>query len=204
MRKLCSCIAKLAFVIAVIFGSAGVVNSAEDLGQDFSNDCGLYSLYLLLRSETSRPIDLSELRRSLPNTTEQGLSMADLIDGARHQGVRLRGLRFRLEDAPLDRSAIAWLRQGDEPDGHFVLLKPVGETGTMVMVLDFPSPNRVLDYADLTASPQWTGRILISEDRNKIIMSNLMLVGGLVVLGWSLFRFGRLSYFAKAKSQVVV
>ncbi|CAN5642828.1 hypothetical protein BH23PLA1_BH23PLA1_31170 [soil metagenome] len=165
---------------------------ASDDDHDPINECGVLSLYLLLRSETSRPIELADLRRSLPSPDERGLSMADLIEGARNQGVRLRGVRFRPEDAPLDRPAIAWLRQDDEAGGHFVLLKPVGVTGTMVMLLDFPSPPRILDYTDLVASPRWTGRLLVPARWQEGPAPKLALLIVIPVVGLLFIRPGRL------------
>jgi hypothetical protein len=85
--------------------------------------------------------------------------MADLQSAASIYGVGLRGARLRREDFPLDRSVIALL--STEGDGHYVVLQPVGTTGTMAMIFDFPRPPRIVDYASLSDSEGWDGLALV-------------------------------------------
>lgn len=125
--------------------------------EDAVNDCGVNALYLMLRLE-GRAVDLADLRRGLPDHRADGLSMADLQRAAASRGCRLAGRRVGPDDVPLDRPAIAWLKH--EGGGHFVVLRPVGETGTMVTVLDFPRPPRAVDYAELLATAGWSGRVM--------------------------------------------
>jgi ABC-type bacteriocin/lantibiotic exporter with double-glycine peptidase domain len=104
-------------------------------------------------------VNLSDLRRALPHPGRDGLSMADLQSAASIFGVGLRETRIRREDFPLDRPVIALL--STEDDGHFVVLQPVGTTGTMAMVCDFPRPPRIVDYASLSDSEGWNGLALV-------------------------------------------
>ncbi len=122
------------------------------------NDCGVNSLYLLLRLRSAET-NLSELRRALPDTEAHGLSMAEIQATSGRYGVPLRGKRIGPGDVPIDRPTIALLKSGGGP-GHYVVLEPVGVLGKRVMVLDFPRPAQVVDYADLMKGDAWTGLAL--------------------------------------------
>jgi hypothetical protein len=170
-----------ALILALALGLApGAAAGDDGPVRDPVNDCGVNALYLLLR-ELGASASLAELRRALPDPSPDGLSMAELQAGAGRLGYRLRGERFDPAEGPLDRPAIAWLNS--EHGGHFVALRPVGETGTMAMVLDFPRPVRVEDYDRLASSPSWTGRILVPErwwERPRFRMMALGLSAGLL------------------------
>lgn len=122
------------------------------------NDCGVNSLYLLLRLRSAE-VDLAELRRALPSTEAEGLSMSEIQAASGRRGVPLRGVRIGPGNVPIDRPVITLLRPGGGM-GHFVVLEPVGVLGKMVMVLDFPRPARVVDYAELMKHGDWTGLAL--------------------------------------------
>lgn len=123
-------------------------------------DCGAYCLYLMARLE-GRAIDVPKLERALPARHPAGSSMLELQRSARALGMRFRGIRFGKNDAPLDRPAIAFLNASGE--GHYVVLRPVGFTGTMVQVMNPPLVPRVIDYKNLFNTPSWTGRLLVPE-----------------------------------------
>lgn len=122
------------------------------------NDCGVNSLYLLPRLRSAE-VDLSEVRRALPDTEAHGLSMAEIQAGSGRHGVPLRGRRIGPGDVPIDRPVIALLKSREDT-GHFVVLQPVGVLGKMAMVLDFPRPVRLIAYADLMRGDDWTGLAL--------------------------------------------
>lgn len=145
-------------VCAAVLLLASPARAFAEANVDPINDCGVNSLYLLLRLH-SRDVNLSDLRRALPHPGMDGLSMADLQSAASSHGVSLRGTRLRREDFPLDRPIIALLRTED--DGHFVVLQPVGATGTMAMILDFPRPPKIVDHASLSDSEDWNGLALV-------------------------------------------
>jgi hypothetical protein len=152
---------RMALVIASCLGLAPTPMLGDD-ERDSSrliHDCGVNSLYLLMRLR-SADVDLSELRRMLPSTEAHGLSMAEIQAASGRLGVPLRGRRIGPGDVPIDRPVIAWLKSGGSP-GHFVVLEPVGVLGKMVMVLDFPRPAQVVEYAYLMKADDWTGRALV-------------------------------------------
>ncbi len=148
--------------MTLFLGLAGTpAMSLADDDRDASrliNDCGVNSLYLLLRLR-SADVDLTELRRSLPDTEAHGLSMAEIQAVSHRYGVPLKGRQIRAADVPIDRPTIVLLKSS-EGRGHFVVLEPVGTLGKMVMVLDFPRPVRIVTYADLMNGPDWTGLAL--------------------------------------------
>jgi len=143
--------------LLVVLPVAGVLGETAE-GDRLIKDCGVNSLYLLLRL-CSSPANLSELRATLPDTRANGLSMAEVQAASGRHGVPLRGRRIGMGDVPLDRPVIAFL-QAKESQGHFVVLEPVGVLGKSVMVLDFPRPARIMSYADLIQSNEWTGLVL--------------------------------------------
>lgn len=107
--------------------------TTEVTGSTF--DCGPNALYLLLRS-SGIDVRMEAIERALPPRHSDGYSMAELRDAARACGLSLRGIRIGPDDVPLDRPVIAHMDQGRS--GHYVLLRPIGRTGTMVQVIEPP------------------------------------------------------------------
>lgn len=124
-------------------------------------DCGLNSLYILLRLQ-GRLVEFSSLESSLPTPQAEGYSMAELASASAALGSSLEGRRYSRVDGPLDRPVIAYTR---EPEGgHFLVLRPVGTTGTMVQVIDPPHVPVIVDYDRVFASKSWTNRVLRPVD----------------------------------------
>ncbi len=146
----------LVMLLVVIPATGTLGDTAES--ERLIKDCGVNSLYLLLRLRET-PVNLAQLRAMLPDTKANGLSMAELQAAAGRYGVTLRGKRIGSGDVPIDRPIITLLRS-DEDQGHFVVLEPVGVLGKSVMVLDFPRPAQIVAYADLMKSGGWTGLAL--------------------------------------------
>ena len=175
---------RTAFVIGVCLslGSTRLLGDEEREAYRLINDCGVNSLYLLLRLRSAEG-DLADLRRSLPDTKPHGLSIAEIQATAEHHGVSLRGRRIGLGDVPIDRPVIAFLKRGED-QGHFVVLEPVGNMGKMVMVLDFPRPARIVADKDLMNGDNWTGLVLTPvttwERFGPWIASSLGVYGSLV------------------------
>lgn len=151
---------RAALVVALCLATspAPLFGGEEEDAERLINDCGVNSLYSLLRL-TSVEVDLSALRRALPAPQANGLSMAEIQAASRRFGVPLRGKRIGPESIPIDRPMIVLLKFRESP-GHFVVLEPVGSLGKRVMVLDFPRPPRIIDYADLMNGEDWTGLAL--------------------------------------------
>lgn len=135
-----------------------VPGSGDDEGRLGPLDCGIQSLYLLLHFSGERT-DLSTLERALPAARSSNYSMSELQAADRKLGLALRGIPFGKDDVPPDRPAIASMSGSN--DAHYVVLRPVGRTGTMVQVIDPPYAPQVVDSTDLIGGPAWTGRLLI-------------------------------------------
>jgi len=118
----------------------------------------------------------------MPEDPETRRAMAELATAARSLGLQLDGNRLVKGDTSLDRPAIVFLK--DARGGHFAVLRPVGNTGTMVQVIDPPHVPWIADYDQIVSGKTWTGRILVRRDawivRNMIPV--LMAVAGCVLL----------------------
>ncbi len=139
----------------VVFLAGGVKGQADD--ERTRLDCGANALYLLLHLE-GRPVTVEQLLSKLPPHRPDGYSMAELAATSRALGLELEGVRFAKGDPNPDRPAIAFIENAR--GGHFTMLRPVGSTGSMVQVVDPPSPPWVTDYDRLFVDGLWTGRIL--------------------------------------------
>lgn len=137
--------------------------SARALGSDepIRLDCGVNSLYILLRLE-GRTVSLDRILSALPARHPEGYSMAELSDAAGSLGLSLEGQEFTKENRHPGRPAIAFLK--DEKGGHFTVLRPVGTTGTMVQVIDPPLVPWIADYERVLASKSWKGRLLVPRE----------------------------------------
>jgi len=136
-------------------------------------DCGVNSLFILLES-AGKPASLETIRRALPPARDPaGFSMSELQAAATSCGVPLRGRRFRRGAAPLTRPAIAHLETHRHGVGHFVALRPVGVTGTMVQVIEPPNDPKVVDYDDLLGQNRGELQILEPRSLGRTIVENL-------------------------------
>ena len=82
---------------------------------------------------------------------------------------------------------------------YFLVIRPIGHTGKLVQVIDSDQPTRVMDKADLIASDQWTGLVLVPRRMNWPAVAALGLLA-LTSLGFLAFaRFlGRNQIIASA------
>jgi hypothetical protein len=160
----------------------GFAMNARAAGPDETTtlDCGVNSLYVLLRLE-GRPATIDRLLSSLPARHSEGYSMAELSAASRALGLDLEGVKFVKGDKELDRPAIAFLK--DAKGGHFAVLRPVGTTGTMVQVIDPPYAPWIADYDRVLSTRSWTDRILVPRrpwlGRNAVSLS-LAVVGATI------------------------
>jgi hypothetical protein len=161
-----------------------------------SVDCGTDSLYVLLRLN-GQHVDLGALERVLSKHGSRGYSMSELAAAARAFGLTLRGIRLGPRDIPLDRPAIAYLKNSGE--GHFVVLRPVGSTGRMAQLIDPPFAPVIIDYRDLFRGPAWTGRLLLPEygsERWAWRIGIPLAFSPFLIFAWS--RFARLNKNSRA------
>ena len=154
----------LPFLVAGLALAAGTPRAQPAAsGRSPRADCGTVALYLLLHAEGHKT-PLSVVQSLLPGPTSEGLAMKDLHDGARALGVPLQGVVLPKEDRAIDRPTIVFLRRRGV--GHFVFVRPVGQTGKLLQAIDPPFATAVMDKADLFAMPEWTGLALVpSGDR---------------------------------------
>jgi hypothetical protein len=148
-------------LIALLAFAQPVGTRASDVGERMRLDCGVNALFILLHLE-GRPVTIDRVVSVLPPWRPDGYSMTELSRASGALGLSLEGVRFTKGDEPLARPAIAFIK--DAKGGHFMVLRPVGTTGTMVQVIDPPSAPLMTDYDRLLASRPWTGRILLPCD----------------------------------------
>ncbi len=139
-------------------------------------DCAVNALYVLLQLH-GRHADLAGVEAALPARGGADRSMADVRDAAGSFGLRLDGRSLRGRGAAIDRPTIALVNKSGR--GHFLVLRPIGETGTLLQVLDPPLAPRVIDRERLLASGAWTGRVLVAptagERATQILRFGLLL-----------------------------
>jgi len=169
---------RFAVCVFVLDGARGTTDAAPQ-----TYDCGTLSLYHLLQLE-GRPTSLEAVERCLRQTgSERQFSLAQLRDAARAFGLRLRGVTLSASDRAPDQAAIVYVDW--QPHGHFLLVRPVGHTGTLVQVIDSTRAPYVIDAAGLYASPEWTGLALIPHRPNwPARFAGAMALASGVVLVW--------------------
>jgi hypothetical protein len=152
-----------AFTVALVLGFAfGPVPQSSQAGaaEPFTPpDCGLNCLYALLKLNGNE-VDLQTLESALPPRNAQGYSLAELQAAASTFGMRLEGRQVGPSDTPFDRPVIAHIGFGETRSGHYVVLVPVGRTGTMTQMFDPPYHPHITDYTKLFVANRGSMRIL--------------------------------------------
>ncbi len=153
----------------LLINVAGFLPASSDEAEDPMRsapadiDCGLASLYLLLRLE-GHSVSLSPLAAQLPPRPAEGYSMKDLRDAARLIGLRLNGIRL-LPEKPFPRSnSLAFVNR--DGHGHFLVIRSVGHSGKLVQVFDGFGGPVVMDWVNLRKSSEWTGLVLLPDATN--------------------------------------
>ena len=166
--------------LIVYFGSAGESLAAEPAGS-IMLDCGVNALYVLHQLE-GHPFSLDRLEAILPAWQNEGYSMAELMAASRSLGLTLEGVQLAAGDVPPNRSAIVFLK--DAKAGHYVVVRPVGTTRTMVQVIDPPSAPRITDYDRLQKTRSWTGRALVPSSPYLVrsVVPSFLAVGGAIAI----------------------
>jgi hypothetical protein len=123
--------------------------------------CGVQCLMLLdgMRRISSGRGEASLLSESIADATRP-LSMWELITMGKSLGIELVGVDLQ-NGRGLDRPTICYLKQGQH--GHFVVIRPVGRSGTLVQVLDPNLAPYVMERSELVKLPGWTGLALVPE-----------------------------------------
>jgi hypothetical protein len=116
-------------------------------------NCGSLSLLVMLRLE-GRSVEPTIALSSLPTAQPEGFSLLELQDASRALGLELAAVQLP-KDTCIDRPILMFLSR--ENHGHYVVVRPVGHTGTLVQVIDPITQSTVIDVKSLFASSQWTG-----------------------------------------------
>lgn len=111
-------------------------------------DCGMNSLYILLGLNGIH-VSLEDLHVLLPPRSNDGFSLQELRGAANRCGLELWGVRLTRDNLPLDRPVLAHFGAAQGRLGHYAVLVPVGETGTMVQMIDPPFHPKMIDYASM-------------------------------------------------------
>ena len=167
--------------IAVVLGLASFGGAADESGDDPAIDCGPAAL-LALGAVEGRPIDYDRIAARLPQRRE-GHSMRELRDVARSFGLTLDGGYVGKDLRLIDRPMLAFIHDKGEKIDHFLVVRPVGHTGRLAQVIDSNGPPRVLDKAEIVASSQWTGVVLLPRRTNWVALSGATLLGAAGLLG---------------------
>jgi len=146
----------------VLLASLATCRHAAAKDDDVRLDCGTNALYLLLNLE-GRPTSLERLLAVLPAPSPEGYSMAELAAASGSLGLPLDGVQVASGDSRPDRVSIVYIDSSE--GGHFAVVRPVGNLGKMVQVIDPPLPPWITDFDRLAADSVWTGRVLMPRDR---------------------------------------
>jgi hypothetical protein len=142
-------------------------------------DCGALALYTLLSLE-GIGTDLAKIDAALPSRHPEGYSMAELRSAAHQCGLDLIGVKWNKSVRQPDRPLLALLRRGDH--GHYVVVRPVGHTGSLVQILDIKMEPLILDATILYAMPEWTGLALIPKPKGSLTHLIIVMATGILVL----------------------
>lgn len=129
-----------ALALAILVVLPGSSSSAE---RYVPPDCGMNSLYILLKLNGAHA-SLEDLHGILPPRRDAGYSLRELQGAAGRWGLHLWGVRLTRDNVPLDRPVIAHFGAAQGRPGHYAVLVPVGEMGTMVEVIDPPYHQKLL------------------------------------------------------------
>ena len=191
---------KVLALAAMILFTQSVADSAAAPDERTRLDCGVNALFMLFHLQGHK-VTLDRLEAALPAQRHpDGYSLAELKAAAAVLGMNLEGIQLDKGDKPPGYPAIAFVR--DARGGHFAIIRPVGNTGSMIQVIDPPSAPWIADYKDIVSEKVWTGRVLVPQDawivRNWI--SGLAVVAGFALLALAVRRT-RASQLAKGKDE---
>lgn len=185
-------LARLLVAAAVgIVAARGAGAASERVVADPAIDCGPAAL-LALGAVEGRAIDFDQIAARLPYRRE-GHSMRELRDVARSFGLRLEGLYVGKDAKLIDRPMLAFIKDEGAKIEHFLVVRPVGHSGTLVQLIDSNGPPRVIEKVELVSSSQWTGVVLAPTRTNWAVVggSGLLAAAGLLGLGFLVARRGR-------------
>lgn len=160
--------------------SAVIANNgrANDLS---AFDCGSNALFLLLHYKGMNQ-NIHQVLAALPARNKRGFSMAEISNASAKLGLPLSGELISASQMPPNMPVIAYFRKSE--NGHFAVLRPVGTTGTMVQLIDPPFAPQIVDYKQLSQSPQWNGKLLVPRDSWKLPVWTWIVVSTVAVVAF--------------------
>jgi hypothetical protein len=172
-------LAAVALVLSMAVGPTAV--GADDEEAHAAIDCGPSALYNLSRL-VGQPLELDAIRSHLPSARRGNFSMEELSQSALACGLRLRGVLLNKgEERAIDRPMLVFLNRGEH--GHFLVVRPLGDSGKLVQVVDSANPPVVMDKSALLAAKSWTGLALIRDDSRPWISLGRRLAWGTLAIG---------------------
>jgi ABC-type bacteriocin/lantibiotic exporter with double-glycine peptidase domain len=130
-------------------------------------DCGTVALYHLLRLE-GRSVDPDRLREALGASGPEAHSFRQLISAGRRFGLTLDAVVLPKQRPSIDGPTLIFLKSG--PEGHFVVVRPIGHTGLLWQVIDGERIPAVADAQRLFRSQSWTGLALVPRRKNYLLL----------------------------------
>jgi ABC-type bacteriocin/lantibiotic exporter with double-glycine peptidase domain len=122
--------------------------------ESHDTDCGIRALFLMLQTQ-KLDISIDELRSQLPKPSSQGYSIGEMRKASRQLGLSLIAEQIELPKQKMNQPAIVYLQRPNE--GHFIFIRPVGETGRMIQVLEYPFAPKVMDLDYFVTHSGWKG-----------------------------------------------
>jgi ABC-type bacteriocin/lantibiotic exporter with double-glycine peptidase domain len=150
-------------LVALMLGAGDVTRADQGPPKNETGDCGMFALYHLLHL-TGRPTELDQIRSALPEPAHGGRSLLELRNAAAKCGLRLDAVVLPKRRSAINGPTLLFVKEPKE--GHFLVARPVGHTGTLIQVLDGDREPAVLDADWLFAAPSWTGLALVPRRTN--------------------------------------
>jgi len=154
---------RLLCLLAIAIGWPRAGLGAEPSQNADPSDCGTVALYHLLRLE-GHPVEFNQLQAVLGASGPEGHSFRELCRAGRRFGLALDAVVLPKRRSSVGGPTLVFLKNG--PEGHFVVVRPVGHTGLLVQVLDGEETPVVIDTERLFGSPLWTGLALVPRRTN--------------------------------------
>ena len=127
-------------------------------------DCGTLSVrnFLALHGKS---VPLHVITEKLPTPCPDGFTIKQFRDAIRSLGIKVNGVKIPRQAKALDREMLMLLKH--DTHGHYVVIRPVGPSGTLIQIVDGLEPPRVLEKTKLVDGESWTGIVLSTYQDNE-------------------------------------
>jgi Peptidase C39 family len=164
---------RLVYPVLVLFTCATASASFDASGDagaegQLENDCGLLALYTLMRIH-GRGVGLAEIQKHLGPPGQGGVSMRALLDASEVLGLPLSAVRYE-PGTPVREPALIFLSRAGR--GHFMVVRPVGNSGELLQVSDGLAAPYVMEARKLYQLPYWHGLALVKRRSRLFTLRN--------------------------------